>query len=421
MSNYDYTKFLLDIKEENIILDTNFPPSYEVNKQVVEVKLIQYLTNTSFVVCSCGAHASRLHDYRTIKIKHYFLGQQPLRILLKKKHFVCSHCLRKVTEQFSFVSKHCFISNDIKCSIAVDLPKSKSMKMIAQEHNVSHSSVRYILDEYRKAKHQAILPKVLSFDEFRANTYAGKYACILTDIENKRVVDVLPDRKYGHLCAYFDKFSQEERDYVQFIVMDMWQPYREIAKKYFPKARVVSDKFHYVRLVGQVLMNARIQASKRLPENKCNHLKKHWRLIQKKATKLEVWKYRYYRFKKGLFTESMAVDTLLSYDPTLERVYVAYQEFLIISTMHEAVDRRRYLDKWIQAYGNDEYETLRTCVKSIENWKEEILTSFETGYSNGYTEGINNRIKVIKRTGYGIRNFFNFRTRILLSTNIIKV
>lgn len=76
-------------------------------------------------------------------------------------------------------------------------------------------------------------------------------------------------------------------------------------------------------------------------------------------------------------------------------------------------DARKQLGIWnMMAIGYDLPE-FQACTKTFINWKDEILNSFEYPFSNGYTEGVNNKIKVIKRNAFGIRNFNRFRNRIL--------
>ncbi|MCP1103360.1 transposase [Aequitasia blattaphilus] len=58
---------------------------------------------------------------------------------------------------------------------------------------------------------------------------------------------MLPDRKFSHLTAYFSSFSKHERQKVKFFVSDMWKPYMEIAKAYFPNATIIVDKYHFFR------------------------------------------------------------------------------------------------------------------------------------------------------------------------------
>lgn len=74
------------------------------------------------------------------------------------------------------------------------------------------------------------------------------------------------------------------------------------------------------------------------------------------------------------------------------------------------------LRKFIISAQTSELREFDSCLTMLSNWSHYILNSFECPYINGFTEGTNNKIKVIKRNGYGFRNFKNFRNRILLAT-----
>ncbi|SHH69204.1 Transposase, partial [Anaerosphaera aminiphila DSM 21120] len=74
---------------------------------------------------------------------------------------------------------------------------------------------------------------------------------------------------------------------------------------------------------------------------------------------------------------------------------------------------RKELEKWIERAKQSKIPEFKACIKALENWKEEILHYFESRFTNGRTEGFNNKIKVIKRVSYGYRNFETFKKRIL--------
>ena len=76
---------------------------------------------------------------------------------------------------------------------------------------------------------------------------------------------------------------------------------------------------------------------------------------------------------------------------------------------------KKRLSDWYMHVGttdSKEFERFHKCVETFSKWESEILNAFESGLSNGYTEGCNNKIKVIKRNAYGIRNFKRLRKRI---------
>ena len=74
------------------------------------------------------------------------------------------------------------------------------------------------------------------------------------------------------------------------------------------------------------------------------------------------------------------------------------------------------LRKFINAASVSELDEFNSVLITLANWAKYILNSFDCPYTNGYTEGMNNKIKVIKRNAYGFRNFENFRNRILMTS-----
>ena len=114
------------------------------------------------------------------------------------------------------------VSNKLKQKILKDLLSyNLSLKYIANENNVSDNTVRNILIaamcEY--PENIRLLPSVISFDEFKADTNKGKYAFILNDLLHKKVIDILPSRKKEDLINYFT--SVENRSSVQYVISDI--------------------------------------------------------------------------------------------------------------------------------------------------------------------------------------------------------
>ena len=120
-----------------------------------------------------------------------------------------------------------------------------SIKYISESNNISSFSVRRILEIVMKdyPEHITNLPKVISFDEFKADTKEGKYAFVLNDPIHRKCLDILPQRKKEYLIQYFTYCNN--RHSVEYIVSDMYEPYLLVQQILFPKAKYVVDRFHY--------------------------------------------------------------------------------------------------------------------------------------------------------------------------------
>ncbi len=151
MSDINITRFLLDLKEDNFICDDNFSADFTILPNGVTAKRIFLKSTTPFIVCPhCGQLLYKLHDYRTIQLKHLFYGKQPLIISIRKKRFHCHTCNAHVTEKLKCVNKHCFISTSVHQSITFSLRSIASLKDIAAQHNVSTSTVYRSLQKLKK-------------------------------------------------------------------------------------------------------------------------------------------------------------------------------------------------------------------------------------------------------------------------------
>lgn len=119
-------------------------------------------------------------------------------LIIHKKRYHCYNCGKIFTETININTKNGNISNKVKIQIRKDLLNyNLSLKYIAEKNRVSKYIVENELLEIESGlpKHVINLPRVISFDEFKADTREGKYAFILNDPIHKDVLDILPERK----------------------------------------------------------------------------------------------------------------------------------------------------------------------------------------------------------------------------------
>lgn len=122
------------------------------------------------------------------------------------------------------------------------------------------------------------LPKVMSIDEFKGNTWGEKYQYIMTDPVNKKIIDILPQRYKNELIEYFRKC---ERSQVTHFVSDMWFTYFDIAKNELKNAVFIVDKFHFVRQVIWALDATRKEEQKKFHPDRRKYFKHSGKLLMK--------------------------------------------------------------------------------------------------------------------------------------------
>ena len=283
------------------------------------------------------------------------------------------------------------------------LRESFSLKQVANLTGVSVQTVSRLLDTLAYEA-PSKLPAAVSIDEFKGNASTGKYQCILVDPLKRRILDILPDRTQSHLASYWRNISRKERLKVQFFVCDMWRPYVDLAQTFFPNAKIIIDKYHFIRQITWAIENVRKRLQKSMPAS----LRKYY----KRSHKLILSRYQ------SLSTENkQACDLMLLYSDELRFAHSMKEWFYDICHMRSYRKQQLEFDDWIANARDSRIPEFEKCAQTCQNWRKEILNAFKYGITNGPTEGFNNKIKVLKRSSYGIRNFTRFRTRILHCTS----
>lgn len=205
-------------------------------------------------------------------------------LVLKKRRYACK-CGKKFIEKYPFLPSYQRPTLRLSYKIIDQLRNLVSIKSVAETTNVSVSTVTRLLYTVNYTPHS--LPECLSIDEFKGNTDAGKFQCILTDAKKHRIFDILPDRTQHHLSNYFRNINRAERHRVKFFVCDMWEPYVDLAKAYFPNATIIIDKYHLIRYVTWAIENVRKRLQKTMPTNLRKYYKRSLRLILTRYHKLK--------------------------------------------------------------------------------------------------------------------------------------
>lgn len=344
----------------------------------------------------CGAETDQIHDYRIQKIRDISSFGKNVYLHLRKRRYVCNSCGKRFYEENSFLPRYHRMTGRKNARIIEDFRDTVSASYIAKKHNISVSTaLRYFnLVSYSCKK----LPEVLSIDEFKGDTDGEKYQTILTDSRNRKIMDILPNRKESDLICYFRQFKNREE--VKYFIMDMNPHFREVAEICFPKATIVIDRYHVTRQVIWALERVRKEVQKHLSVEWRRFCKHYKALLNKPPQKLTDEERQKLRIILGLSTR-------------LEQAYYLKNDFLFLMHSPNSELAEELLSDWIVRAESAHLPEFYECTRAIHNWSKYILNSFDVPYTNGYTEGCNNKTKVLKRVSYGVRNFARFRNRIL--------
>ena len=346
----------------------------------------------------CGTETNTIHDYRKQVIKDIPAFGKTVSIVLRKRRYRCLHCGKRFFEANSFLPKYHRMTNRLSAYVVNKLTDERSFTSVAKETNLSVSTVIRVFDKvsYPKAK----LSSALSIDEFKGNTWGEKYQCILTDPVNRTVLDILPKRHDSYLSSYFRQFPKAERDRVEYFVSDMWKPYAKVSDAWFRNATQIVDKYHWIRQVIWAFERIRKDEQKKLSPELRKYFKRSRTLLIK----------RYDNLKEE---EKQQVNVMLYYSVNISRAHWYKESFLKALNYKEPDKSRAALIEWLQNADQCGLMPFEKCADTIRNWYSGIINSLYSPITNGFTEGCNNKIKVLKRNAYGYKNFKRFRNRIL--------
>ena len=350
---------------------------------------------------SCNSSTSRVHDYYTRSFNHIMVGKRTTKIYYKQRRYVCLHCGKRFAENNSFIQKFYRHSNDVVNSVFDDLTSIKNLSQIGHDNNMSSQNVSRLMNKFMPIFHNTTsLPEAIGIDEFRGNSGGNKFQVVITNLKTHKVIDVISDRSEDALYNFFRKISNPKD--VKLVAMDLSLFFKKIIADVFPNAKIIADTFHFTRLMHWALDNVRKEVQKGLPKDMRIYFKRSRSVLHKRINDLNPDEYN-------------QLTNMLDYNENLRWAYSIVQNlFEIIDEKNP--DKKVALFKEFMTYAsNCDLPEFNKHIQTYFKWHKYIINSFYTNYSNGITEGLNTKIKTLKRVSFGFRNFQNFRLRILMA------
>jgi transposase len=182
----------------------------------------------------------------------------------------------------------------------------------------------------------------------------------------------------------------------------MHQPYRDAVRSALPHAAIVCDRFHIELMVADVLDKLRRRIQNSVPKGAKAPLFRARRKLRKGTKRLTL---KDLDHLAALFDDHPDLELAWSLVWDMKQIYAS-------SDRSEATVRLHQFYEDVEESGLVEFVEL---IQTLRAWETEVLNHFESRLTNGYAEGITNKIKVIKRRAYGCPNFQSFRRRVLLA------
>ena len=350
----------------------------------------------------CGERTPKVHSVRPQRKRDRGLWGKPVFLLLNKRRFRCLRCGKVFSEPDPVFGTRRRSSQRFREYLGEEAT-SQTVRHVARREGVGEGLVRRCLTEQANrllvTREEPPSARILGLDEFSVKK-GQVYDTAVVDIESKQVLGVVSGHRQESVAAFLTALRQPER--VEVAVMDMHEPFRQAVELCLPRAKIVVDKFHVLMHVHRALDQVRTS------------------LQPAKGKKGELFRSRYLLLTavERLTPEcrDRLVDILERY-PILRQAWALKEAFRAWYHSPSRVEAERGLIDWEAEVRDKGLAPFKALFPMLRDWRKELLDYFDYPYTNGFLEGKNNRIKVIKRMAYGYRNNHNFRQRILLTNN----
>lgn len=346
----------------------------------------------------CGHTTTYIKDYRLQTVKDLTVAGKPLIVTVRKRRYICKECNSTFTENNPYIKRYCHFPQRFYFESIKETLTLQSFTSIARKVGVSVSSIIRWFDNINYPK--AELPSCIAIDEFKGNADGVKFQCNLSDPVKHKIIDILPNRDSEDLCKHFLEYTYDERAKVKKVVMDLSTLFRSVAKQLFPEAKIIADKFHVIRVVINSLENVRKRIQKEFHDAKRKWFKRSRHLLLKPEYKLTD-------------DDKIELNRMLNSSPELEKAWLLKEKFYEIFRKETRTEAKRELRDWLLLANQLSIPEFRHCIITFTNWRTEITNIIGENVSNGFIEGSNNKIKVLKRISFGFQNFRRSRNRIL--------
>jgi transposase len=241
--------------------------------------------------------------------------------------------------------------------------------------------------------------KHLGMDE-KSFKRGQSYITLLTDLEQSRVLEVVEERTAEAAGQLWATLTPEQKQSVEAVAVDMWEPFIQSIQQAVPDADIVHDKFHVSKYLGEAVDKVRRQEHKELLAQGDETLK---------GTR-QLWLYNPQNFSPEQREEFAALkDQQLK----VARAWAAKELFTQFWTYREEGWARRFFKGWFGWVSRSRLKPMSDVAWLLKRHLDNLLTYLKHHITNAVTEGLNSKIQSIKSAARGFRNFKNYRTRIL--------
>ncbi len=363
-------------------------------------------TEVSTTCRLCGRKITKFHSYgRWIELRHLPILGHRVYLRLRPNRFECPHCSKKTTtQQLEWYEPKSPHTKAYDRHLMLQLVNS-TVQDVSHKEEVGYDAVEGAIERHIQVTvdwTQFDSLRVVGIDEIALTKGKKNFAAIISTQQadgHVAVLAVLPNREKKTVRQFLDSIPKRLWPTMETVCTDMWDGYVNAAKEFAQahpqvSVEVVIDRFH-------VAKNYRDDVDT-LRKKECRRLKKELSKSDYEEIKGVMWNSR--QNNRNLAPDGRKkLNRLFEHSPDLKLAYTLREELTAIFEMPlTRAEGKRRLKKWRDKVVRSGSTCFTKFLKTLNNWLDEIANYFTDRLSSGFVEGLNNKVKTIKRRCYGL-------------------
>lgn len=371
---------------------------WEENQDVV----IKIGRPRKWAICPhCGQGTGRVND-RGKERRWYHSRINGRRVLLqgRLRRFWCPSCQRAFTETYPGIRLRARRTEQAEREVLEEL-RTGTFGALRKRFGVAYRTATKALQ--RLVPRQLDLGKLLKnvpeaalgIDEhsFRGNDLV----CTVTLLQPcRQLVAILDDDRQATLRAYLQGLPEDVRAKIRWVCTDLKPSYRKVVQQVLPQAKVVVDHFHVIQDANRRLDQARI-----LEQQDWRRSIPRWPLVK--------------NFERLTPKQELQLHSILHAYPVIAAFYRLKEALRDLYAATSPAEANLLMDRIFTNAETSDIPELKQWARTLRAWRSELLAYFQNRISNGFTEGVHTKIKLLKRLSFGFRNLQVYVRKMLLA------
>lgn len=354
----------------------------------------------------CGRCYWTWYDRKTKHVRDLSCGGRRIYLAVEIRRVACRTCKAVKQERLEWLADHPSYSKRFAYYVGRRC-RTATIKDVTEEMNLDWKTVKSLEEQYMReqlGRSGSPLPRVIGVDEISIKK-GHSYRIIVSDLERRRPIWFGgTDRSEASMDEFYRWLGPRKSREIRLAVMDMWKPFRNSTRKAgnAPQASILFDKFHILRHLGDALDTVRKSEYARLSGADRRFIKGQ--------------KYTLLSHRENLTSDGRAsLRLLLKANKRLNTAYVLKESFGQLWDYCSDAWARKFFDQWRQALTWQRLKPYEKFAAMIERHWDGIAAFCkpENKVPLGFVEGMNNKIRVIQRRAYGLRDEEYLRLKVL--------